>query len=357
MKYFVMFLALVGFVGITMISAMAQENVCSEIDVEIESSANLIWSVCFIEKDTTLKINTFSEEHTENKIILKKNVFWNYHFDCSPREFDAFLNDKYMHFNEEYFEDYRILYVSLEKGQNEILIGIPTLPPNPANSLCPELDEDDPLPRSLGVLLNNHERPSLKEQLQKNTPFEDLLCKTYMELIVRPDHSGVACVTESTKENLIERGWTKTSSIQIRNPVSTSALPDPMSIMINGNYLPLTIPIKVGETKEIDVLLEPKIPIMSSTIDVESYFGSAGKCDDIDVDSYCPGRGIEMHLSDTLVTSQKELLLTITIPDNMAGGTYSYRINADTLFESPDHDELRTVGKSLRFDLKVENED
>ncbi|MGY5148041.1 MAG: hypothetical protein ACW9W4_08590 [Candidatus Nitrosopumilus sp. bin_7KS] len=204
-------------------------------------------------------------------------------------------------------------------------------------------------------LLEHTTTDSPLKQFSLGIPIFEIQCKENLVLVLKHDGTP-ACVTESTKQKLVERGWAKTSSIQIRKPVSASALPDPMSIMINDNDTPLTIPIKVGETKEINVLLKPKIPIMSSTIDVESYFGSAGKCDDIDTDSYCPGRGIEMYLSDTLVTSQKELLLTITIPDNMTGGTYSYQINTDTLFESTDHNELRTVGKSLRFDLKVENE-
>ena len=65
---------------------------------------------------------------------------------------------------------------------------------------------------------------------------------------------------------------------------------------------------------------------MSSTVDVESYFGSAGECANIDIDSYCPGRGIDITLSDTSIASQKEITLTINIPDNMTGGTYYYQI-------------------------------
>lgn len=189
------------------ISAMAQENDCAEMNLQIESSADLDWEICFVEKEMTLKINTLSEQPTENQIILQKDTFWNYHFDCSPREFQSFLNDEYINFKEEYFDDYRILYASLDKGYNEILIGIPTIPPNVANDICSGIDKNDPLPRSLSLLLNNNERPSLKEQIQKNTPLHDLICKTYMILIMRPDQSDVACVTNNTSEKLLVRGW------------------------------------------------------------------------------------------------------------------------------------------------------
>ena len=103
--------------AITMMPATAQENDCSKIDVEIESSADLDLDVCFIKRDTTLKINTFSGYPTENKIILQKDIFWDYHFDCSPRKFQTFLNDEYVNFKEDYFDDYRILHVSLEKDK------------------------------------------------------------------------------------------------------------------------------------------------------------------------------------------------------------------------------------------------
>lgn len=191
------------------------------------------------------------------------------------------------------------------------------------------------------------------KQLTEGFPFNEVQCKQNLVLLQKYDGSP-ACVTESTKMKLIERGWTDTSNFQIRTPVSMPVPSDPMSITINGSHTSLIIPIKTGETKEIDILLEPKIPIMSSIVNVESYFGSAGECKDIDIDTYCPGRGIDMFLSDTSITSQKEITLTISISDNMTGGTYAYKIETETIFESPDSGELRTVGNSIRFDLNVE---
>ncbi len=201
--------------------------------------------------------------------------------------------------------------------------------------------------------LQNRGIDSPLKQTQSGISFNEIQCKQNLVLIQKYDGSP-ACVTESTKTKLIERGWTDTSNFQIRTPVSMPVPSDPMSITINGSHTSLIIPIKTGETKEIDILLEPKIPIMSSIVNVESYFGSAGECKDIDIDTYCPGRGIDMFLSDTSITSQKEITLTISISDNMTGGTYAYKIETETIFESPDSGELRTVGNSIRFDLNVE---
>jgi len=189
------------------------------------------------------------------------------------------------------------------------------------------------------------------KQIQSGISIDEIQCKENLILLQKYD-SSPACVTESTKLKLIERGWAKTNSIQVRNPVSIPIPPDPMHITINGSTTPFVIPIKAGETKSIDILLEPKIPIVYSTVNVESYFGSAGECKDIDIVSYCPGRGIDMVLSDTSITSQKEITLTINVSDNVTNGTYAYRVTTYTVVESPDS-KLRTVGNSLRFDLKI----
>ena len=37
------------------IPAMAQENSCTEINLKMESSADLTWDVCFVETEMTLK--------------------------------------------------------------------------------------------------------------------------------------------------------------------------------------------------------------------------------------------------------------------------------------------------------------
>lgn len=192
--------------------------------------------------------------------------------------------------------------------------------------------------------------PVLK-QLKAGLVFDELVCPDKLILIKKYDGSP-ACVKPETKQKLVEMGWTKTNSIQIRAPVSVPAPPDPMHITINGSDVSFVIPIKTGETRDVDILLEPKIPIVYSTVNVENYFGSAGECKDVDINSYCPGREIDMVLSDTSITSQKEITLTITVSDNVTSGTYAYRITADTVFESPDG-KLRTVGNSLRFDLKI----
>lgn len=193
------------------------------------------------------------------------------------------------------------------------------------------------------------------KQFKSGISLDDIQCKNNLVLIQKHDGSPV-CVTSETKQKLIERGWTKINNSQIRNPVSVPVPADPMSITINGSSTSLVIPINTGETKEIDILLEPKTPIVSSTVSVESYFGSAGDCNEIDTASYCPGRGIDMMLSDTSITSQKEITLTIKVPANTTSGTYAYLIKTSTIFESSSSGELRTVGNSIRFDIRVENE-
>ncbi|MGY5149663.1 MAG: hypothetical protein ACW9W3_06340 [Candidatus Nitrosopumilus sp. bin_68KS] len=190
------------------------------------------------------------------------------------------------------------------------------------------------------------------KQFDSGVPFDEIYCKHSLMLVQKYDYSP-ACVTESTKQKLTERGWTNINTDKIRQMVSLPSPPDPMSITITGNDKLPIFTIKRGETKEIGILLEPKIPITIATVSVDSYFGSAGDCNNISTDSYCPGRGIIMNLSETEITAKKEITLTITIPENMTVGTYGYQIETKTTFDMPSVEKPRTVGNSVRFDLKV----
>ncbi len=116
--------------------ATAQENNCVEMDIEIESTKNLEWSTCYLEEYASLSIKTSSEESTDNKIILQKDVFWNYDSDCSPARFFTLINGEEIYQQEEYFDDYKILHVPLEKGENEVEIIIATIPGLTANEYC-----------------------------------------------------------------------------------------------------------------------------------------------------------------------------------------------------------------------------
>ncbi|MGD8431855.1 MAG: hypothetical protein PVG23_04690 [Nitrosopumilaceae archaeon] len=190
------------------------------------------------------------------------------------------------------------------------------------------------------------------KQFLLGIPVEEILCKENLVLIQKYNGSPV-CVKPETKEKLIERGWANINTDNIRQTVSLPSPPDPMSIAITGNDKLPIFTVKRGETKEIGILLEPKIPITFATVSVDSYFGSAGDCNNISTDSYCPGRGIIMNLSETEITAKKEITLTITIPENMTVGTYGYQIETKTTFDMSSVEKPRTVENSVRFDLKV----
>ena len=190
------------------------------------------------------------------------------------------------------------------------------------------------------------------KQIFFGIPVDEIQCKENLGLILKYDGSP-ACVKHETKEKLMERGWANLNVNKIRHTVSLPSPPDPMSITITGNDKLPIFTIKRGETKEIGILLEPKIPIISATVALESYFGSAGNCNKIGDDNYCPGRGIVMNLTDTKVTEKKEITLTISIPENMTVGTYAYQIETKTTFDMPSVEKTRTVGNSLRFDIQV----
>ena len=119
-----------------LIPAMAQEDDCVEMDIEIESTKNLDWKICYLEKYASLLIKTSSEEPTDNKIILQKDTFWNYGADCSPTRFFTLINGEENFSKEEYFGDYRILSISLEDGENEIEIIRSEIPGLGANEYC-----------------------------------------------------------------------------------------------------------------------------------------------------------------------------------------------------------------------------
>lgn len=194
-------------------------------------------------------------------------------------------------------------------------------------------------------------RMSPKKQIRMGVDLMKIYCNYSLVLIQKYDGSP-ACVEQESVPKLNERGWISIEAQTTRHPVSLPNPPDPMSITIQDKDFPV-IPINRGETKEIIILLEPKIPITISTIGIDSYFGSAGNCENIDINTYCPGRGIILNLSETHVTSHKEITLTITIPENTPVGTYAYSIETKTTFETPSFEQPRTVGNSERFDLIV----
>lgn len=191
------------------------------------------------------------------------------------------------------------------------------------------------------------------KQFRSGTSVLDINCNGNLVLILKHDGSP-ACVKPDTKQELIERDWANTTNVPLRHPVSSPPVQDPMSISINGTSTSSIIQIKQGETKEINILLEPKVPIISSNVSVKSYFGSSGDCKNIDTDTYCPGREIVINLSDTKIKSKKEITLTISIPENMTAGTFGYKIETETTLDSQSNGTQRTVGNSLRFDLVVQ---
>ena len=95
------------------------------------------------------------------------------------------------------------------------------------------------------------------KQTQSGILIEDIRCKDSLGLLIKHDGSP-ACVKPSSVEKLIERGWNEIRNSQTRHPISTLAPSDPMSITINGSHTPVIIPIKAGEAKEMDILLDPK---------------------------------------------------------------------------------------------------
>lgn len=148
------------FLMMSVIPAMAQENDCVGMEISIESNGILEWETCYLEDYASLLIKTSSAEQTDNKIILEKDVFWNYNLDCSPTRFFTLVNGEEIYQQEEYFDTYRILSVPLEKGENEIEIIIATIPGMTANETCPDLDKEllesellDSNGSSIGVVL------------------------------------------------------------------------------------------------------------------------------------------------------------------------------------------------------------
>lgn len=140
MKTRLLILALYMLFTTNTIAVTAQENDCTQMDISIESTGILEWETCYLEDYASLLIKTSSEEQTDNKIILQKDVFWNYDSDCSPTRFFTLVNGEEIYQQEEYFDTYRILSVTLDKGDNEIEIIIATIPGMTANETCPGLD-------------------------------------------------------------------------------------------------------------------------------------------------------------------------------------------------------------------------
>ena len=182
------------FFAMTIIPATAQENNCVEMDVEIESTASMDWTTCYIEEYASLLIKTSSEQSTDIEIVLQKDVFWNYDVDCSPTRFFTLVNGEEIYQHEEYFEDYRILSVPLEKGDHEIEIIIATIPGMTANETCPNL-EDKLLESPL-------------KQFRSGISIDEIQCKESLILVIK-NNGSPACVTPETRQNLIDRGWAK----------------------------------------------------------------------------------------------------------------------------------------------------
>lgn len=61
-----------------------------------------------------------------------------------------------------------------------------------STKLVPSLTTKDPL--------------SLKEQLKRNTPMEEIMCRNNLELMLK-NNGNVVCVSHATMINLVERNW------------------------------------------------------------------------------------------------------------------------------------------------------
>ncbi|CAE6486534.1 hypothetical protein NUZ5A_20156 [Candidatus Nitrosotenuis uzonensis] len=190
-----------------------------------------------------------------------------------------------------------------------------------------------------------------KKQFDLGVAIDEIQCDDSLNLIIKSSDGSPACVTAMTKQKLIERGWATELLSTNFPPGSLRILKDPLSIIILGNNESPVIPIKRGETKNMEILITPKIPILESTVNVENYFGIT--CDAKNTTTYCPGKNITMNLSDTSITSQKKIALTIVVSNNASIGNYPYRIVTETTFNSPLYVNPITVGHSARFDLLV----
>lgn len=188
MNYMKIFLILLSI--IVVIPAMAQEDDCVEMQIKIESTKHLDWDVCYSEHDESLLIDTSSEESNDNKITLQKDIFWNYNLDCSPAPFFTLVNGEEIDAQEEYFDDYRILSIPLEKGENKIEIIMATIPGLTANERCSNL--------------NGNLKPlTLKQQLDGKIAWVDIVCPNSVHILTQRPSGDLACVYPTTAEKLM----------------------------------------------------------------------------------------------------------------------------------------------------------
>ena len=157
------------------IPAMAQEDDCVEMDIEIESTKNLDWKTCYLEKYASLLIKTSSEEPTDNKIILQKDTFWNYGADCSPTRFFTLINGEENFSKEEYFGDYRILSIHLEEGENEIeIIRAVIIPEFAANEYC-LTKSAEPIPEPEPSFFSDEQDQMMREYCETGIRHPDMI--------------------------------------------------------------------------------------------------------------------------------------------------------------------------------------
>lgn len=192
---------------------------------------------------------------------------------------------------------------------------------------------------------------SPKQQIDLGIGIDGIQCEDSLTLIIKSSDGSPACVMLITKQKLIERGWGTDLKSSNPPPGALRVPEDPLYITILDNNQTSIFPIKSGETKNIELLITPKIPILESTISVEDYFGIA--CDMKNSTSYCHENNIIIGVSDTSIFSEKKVVLAITTSNQTSVGNYPFRILVETTFDSPDYTNPITVSNSARFDLLV----
>ncbi|HJW19575.1 MAG TPA: hypothetical protein VJ571_03355 [Candidatus Nitrosotalea sp.] len=193
------------------------------------------------------------------------------------------------------------------------------------------------------------------KQLKSGINAKSIQCKEDWALVFKADDNLPACVQYKTAVMLIRSGWAQNQPILL-NIVESLLYPDTTSITVNGNNFTSTIPIKRGETKQIDVLVVHKLPMalagatLQTNMTVENYY----PCNYPNSTIYCLQKNIIMKLSDTTITSQKDVLLTITVPDNMTTGEYPYQIITETTIHTSHYVKTKTIEEyPMEFNLQI----
>lgn len=184
------------------------------------------------------------------------------------------------------------------------------------------------------------------QQMSNGISPKNVVCFDNLVLIKKAHTNSAACVKPKTAQKLAERHWGLIYT-HVGDGSYVGLLP--FRTTVNGSSDIATLVIKSGETKQVDV----HVITMGSIVGTVKVMKNYPDCKTANPSSRC-FHGINATVSNSTVSGDQHLVLTVNVPEAMLPNVYVFDMEIFAVQSTIPKDMPQNIGESVLFDVKVE---